>query len=76
MLFNTDGKNDKINSQRTKRSEEEENVNQVDDQAKEEIDDLENVTGTDRCRLLVWRCLSHVMEGGIKYVDKPGGLMG
>ena len=35
---------------------------------------VEKLVGGDRCRLEVWRCVSGVMEGGVKFIDKPGGL--
>ena len=28
----------------------------------------------DRCKVKVWRCLSKVLESGVKHLEKPGGL--
>ena len=36
---------------------------------------VEQLVGEDKCRLEVWRCVSGVMEGGVKFLDKPGGLL-
>jgi hypothetical protein len=33
-------------------------------------------SGSERCKLAIWRCLSAVMENGIKYIEKPQGLFG
>jgi len=30
----------------------------------------------ERCRVAMWRCLSHVVEGGLQYMDQPDGLLG
>jgi hypothetical protein len=35
---------------------------------------VEKLVGGDRCRLEAWRCVSGVMEAGVKFLDKPGGL--
>jgi len=35
---------------------------------------VENLVGGDSCRLGAWRCVSGVMEGGVKFLDKPAGL--
>ena len=35
---------------------------------------VKKLVGGDRCRLEAWRCVSGVMEGGVKFIDKPGGL--
>ena len=28
----------------------------------------------EKCRVEMWRCLSKVVEGGLRYIDNPGGL--
>ena len=33
-------------------------------------------SGYERCKLDIWRCLSGIMESGVKYIEKPQGLMG
>jgi hypothetical protein len=33
-------------------------------------------SGSERCKLAVWRCLSGILETGIKYIEKPQGLFG
>jgi len=30
----------------------------------------------EKCRVAMWRCLSHVVEGGLQYMDQPEGLLG
>ena len=35
---------------------------------------MERLVGEDKCRKEIWRCVSGVMEGGVKFLDKPGGL--
>ena len=35
---------------------------------------VENLVGGDKCRLDAWRCVSGVMEGGVKFLDKPAGI--
>ena len=32
--------------------------------------------GGSDCRVGVWRCLSGVLEGGVRSMDRPGGVMG
>jgi len=61
-----------IDSSRGKRSVEDEFVKDVDNA----VDIADTVEGGEKCRLLVWRCMSRVMEGGLGYIEKPGGLMG
>ena len=31
-------------------------------------------TDDDRCKVKVWRCLSKVLESGVKHMEKPGGM--
>ena len=51
-----------------KRSVEAENTLQALDGA------VEKLVGGDRCRLEAWRCVSGVMEGGVRFIDQPEGL--
>merc|ERR1712037_288710 len=30
----------------------------------------------EKCRVAMWRCLCHVVEGGLQYMDQPDGLLG
>jgi len=30
----------------------------------------------ESCKIKIWRCMSGVLESGVKYIEKPGGIMG
>jgi hypothetical protein len=44
--------------------------------AKKETAAAAAVSGSERCKLAIWRCLSGIMESGVKYIEKPHGLLG
>jgi len=39
-------------------------------------DEVESLDTEEKCRVDMWRCLSHVIEGGLHYIDNPEGLYG
>ena len=39
-------------------------------------DEIESLDTEEKCRVDMWRCLSHVIEGGLHYIDNPEGLYG
>jgi len=46
------------------------------DGVREETEEFKNLDDTNdsTCKAKVWRCLSKVLESGVKHMEKPGGL--
>ena len=35
---------------------------------------VKKIVGSNTCRMEAWKCVSGIMEKGVKFLDKPGGL--